>query len=68
MKLIDEYLDKLYKNVTIKSTIELKQEMRCHLIESANEFKLEGLDEEEACKKQLKDLMMVMKCSMNYVI
>lgn len=27
--------------------------MRCHLIESANEFKLEGLDEEEACKKAI---------------
>lgn len=50
MKLIDEYLDKLYKKCDNKSTIELKQEMRCHLIESANEFKLEGLDEEEACK------------------
>lgn len=53
MKLIDEYLDKLYKKCDNKSTIELKQEMRCHLIESANEFKLEGLDEEEACKKAI---------------
>ncbi|MGX9756603.1 permease prefix domain 1-containing protein [Clostridioides difficile] len=53
MKLIDEYLDELYKKYNNKSTIELKQEMRYHLIESANEFKLDGLDEKEACKKAI---------------
>lgn len=53
MKVIDEYLDKLYKKDNNKSIIELKQEMRYHLIESVNEFKLEGLDEEEACKKAI---------------
>ena len=59
MKLIDEYLDTLYKKDNNKSTLELKQEMRDHLIESVNDLKLQGLNDEEACKKQLKNLMMV---------
>ena len=53
MKLIDEYLDKLYKNDNNKITLELKQEMRDHLIESVNDLKLQGLNEEEACKKAI---------------
>lgn len=53
MKLVDEYLDKLYKNDNNKITLELKQEMRDHLIESVNELKLQGLSEEEACKKAI---------------
>ncbi len=53
MKLVDEYLDKLYKNDNNKITLELKQEMREHLIESVNELKLQGLSEEEACKKAI---------------
>ncbi len=53
MKLVDEYLDKLYKNDNNKITLELKQEMREHLIESVNDLKLQGLSEEEACKKAI---------------
>lgn len=53
MKLVDEYLDRLYKNDNNKITLELKQEMREHLIESVNELKLQGLNEEEACKKAI---------------
>lgn len=53
MKLVDEYLDKLYKNDNNKITLELKQEMRDHLIESVNDLKLQGLSEEEACKKAI---------------
>lgn len=53
MKLVDEYLDRLYKNDNNKITLELKQEMRDHLIESVNELKLQGLSEEEACKKAI---------------
>lgn len=44
MRLIDEYLDKLYKNEINKSTLDLKQEMRDHLIESVNDLKLQGLN------------------------
>ncbi|MDU3804495.1 hypothetical protein [Paraclostridium bifermentans] len=40
MRLIDEYLDNLYKKVNNKSTLDLKKEMRAHLIESVNDFKL----------------------------
>lgn len=53
MKLIDEYLDTLYKKDNNKSTLELKQEMRDHLIESVNDLKLQGLNDEEACKKAI---------------
>ncbi|MEG2848476.1 MAG: permease prefix domain 1-containing protein [Bacilli bacterium] len=53
MKLVDEYLDKLYKKDNNKSTLELRQEMRDHLIESVNDFKLQGLNEEESCKKAI---------------
>lgn len=53
MKLVDEYLDKLYKSDNNKITLELKQEMRDHLIESVNDLKLQGLSEEEACKKAI---------------
>lgn len=53
MKLVDEYLDKLYKNDNNKIILELKQEMREHLIESVNELKMQGLSEEEACKKAI---------------
>lgn len=54
MKLIEEYLDKLYKKDNNKYIVELKQEMRDHLMDSVNEFKLDGLNEEEACKKAIK--------------
>lgn len=53
MRLIDEYLDNLYKNGVNKSTLDLKQEMRDHLIESVNDLKLQGLNEEEACRKAI---------------
>ncbi|WP_226897922.1 hypothetical protein [Paraclostridium bifermentans] len=46
MRLIDEYLDNLYKKGNNKSTLELKKEMRDHLIESVNDFKLQGLNSE----------------------
>ncbi|WP_042274420.1 permease prefix domain 1-containing protein [[Clostridium] dakarense] len=53
MKIIDKYLDDLYKNSINNKNLDLKEEMRQHLIESVNELKLEGLDEEEACKKAI---------------
>ena len=62
MKLIDEYLDTLYKKDNNKSTLELKQEMRDHLIESVNDLKLQGLNDEEACKKAIEKIE---KCGYN---
>lgn len=55
MKLIDEYLDTLYKKDNNEITLELKQEMRDHLIESVNDFKSKGLNDEEACKKAIEN-------------
>ena len=61
MKLIDEYLDTLYKKDNNKSTLELKQEMRDHLIESVNDLKLQGLNDEEACKKAIEKFEKIMR-------
>ena len=61
MKLIDEYLDTLYKKDNNKSTLELKHEMRDHLIESVNDLKLQGLYDEEACKKAIEKFEKIMR-------
>lgn len=53
MKLIDEYLDTLYKKDNNEITLELKQEMRDHLIESVGDLKSQGFNDEEACKKAI---------------
>lgn len=53
MKLIDEYLDTLYKKDDNEIILELRQEMRDHLIESVNDLKSQGLEDEKACKKAI---------------
>ena len=53
MKLIDRIFRHTYKKDNNKSTLELKQEMRDHLIESVNDLNLQGLNDEEACKKAI---------------
>ncbi|WP_160037088.1 permease prefix domain 1-containing protein [Paenibacillus sp. An7] len=52
MKQIDSYVNAVYQNVggNKKEIQELKEEMRIHLIETANELIKEGLPEEEAIK------------------
>lgn len=50
MKYINEYLDNLYKGDNTKEALELKEEMRQHLIESIEELKSDGLEEEAAIK------------------
>lgn len=45
---IDKYLNSLYKNDKTKEIIELKEDMREHLIESVSELKNEGYSEDEA--------------------
>ncbi|MGL5352553.1 MAG: permease prefix domain 1-containing protein, partial [Clostridium sp.] len=52
MKVVDEYIDNLYKN-TNESTGDnsfLKEDMRTHLIDTINELKSEGISEEESFK------------------
>lgn len=50
MKQIDKYLDNLYKEDKCKETINLKLEMKAHLLESVKELKDEGYSEEESIK------------------
>lgn len=50
MKKINEYLDNLYKGDNSKDALELKEEMRQHLLESVAELKSDGLDESIAIK------------------
>lgn len=52
MKVVDEYIDNLYKNTneSIGDNKFLKEEMRTHLIDTINELKSEGISEEESVK------------------
>lgn len=59
MKLIDEYLDTLYKKDNNKKYFRVKTGKRDHLIESVNDLKLQGLNDEEACKKAIEKFVMV---------
>ncbi|GAA0241788.1 permease prefix domain 1-containing protein [Metaclostridioides mangenotii] len=53
MKAIDEYLNRLYKNSKSNEIIELKEEMREHLIESVNELINKGYSEDDAIKEAI---------------
>lgn len=48
MKIIDEYLNSLYTNDKSKEVKELKEELRGHLLTSANDFIAKGYSEEDA--------------------
>ncbi|MEG2786860.1 MAG: permease prefix domain 1-containing protein [Romboutsia sp.] len=48
MKIIDEYLNSLYTNDKSKEVKELKEELRGHLLTSANDFIAKGYSKEEA--------------------
>ncbi|MCM3121524.1 MULTISPECIES: permease prefix domain 1-containing protein [unclassified Mesobacillus] len=52
MKQIDAYIDGVFKNVDASSEeiLDLKQEMKSHLLEAVFELKLEGKSEKEAIK------------------
>ncbi|MFQ9520816.1 MAG: permease prefix domain 1-containing protein [Turicibacter sp.] len=53
MKKINEYLDHLFKGNTSKEALELKEEMKQHLLDEVRELKNQGLDEELAIKTAL---------------
>jgi hypothetical protein len=53
MKIIDEYLNKLYKNDKSKEIKELREELREHLITSSNEFISKGYSEEDAQREAI---------------
>ncbi|MGP4109268.1 permease prefix domain 1-containing protein [Virgibacillus sp. L01] len=48
MKQIDEFVNSIYSGVSGKEAIELKQEMRSHLIEAVEDLKSEGKSEKQA--------------------
>lgn len=50
MEIIDSYLKSLYKNDNSREVLELKEELKEHLILSANEFIYKGYCEEESYK------------------
>ncbi|MGL5380615.1 permease prefix domain 1-containing protein [Clostridium sp.] len=50
MENINKYLDNLYKMDNSKEALELKEEMRQHLLDSVEELKNDGLDEATAIK------------------
>ncbi|UUV15210.1 permease prefix domain 1-containing protein [Clostridioides difficile] len=53
MKIIEEYLEALYKNDTSKEIQDLKEELKEHLIDSTNEFIENGYDINEAQNKAI---------------
>ena len=53
MEKIDKYLYLLYKGDNSSEVLELKEELREHLILSANEFIEQGYTEEEAYDKAI---------------
>ncbi|NMS91443.1 hypothetical protein HGQ85_16095 [Clostridioides difficile] len=53
MKIIEKYLEALYKNDTSKEIQDLKEELREHLMNSTNEFIENGYDIEEAQNKAI---------------
>ncbi|MBP3930241.1 MAG: hypothetical protein J6D47_11855 [Peptostreptococcaceae bacterium] len=54
MKKIDKYIDDLFGNDKSPEIIDLKEEIKGHLIDMANEFINDGLNEEEAFNKAIK--------------
>ncbi len=50
MKQIEEFVNSIYDNVSVKEAKDLKEEMRSHLLEAVAELKAEGKAEEEAIK------------------
>lgn len=48
MKIIEGYLDRLYKNDDSKDAKEIKEEIKEHLITSAKEYINQGYTEDEA--------------------
>ena len=54
MEVINSYIDSLYKNDNSQEVLELKEELKEHLIMSANEFINEGYGEQDACEMAIK--------------
>ena len=54
MRIIEDYLNNLYKNDDSKEAMELKEELKEHLITSANEFIAQGCKIDEAQNKAIK--------------
>ena len=54
MEVINNYIDSLYKNDNSQEVLELKEELKEHLIMSANEFINEGYEELDACEMAIK--------------
>ena len=54
MEVINNYIDSLYKNDNSQEVLELKEELKEHLIMSANEFINEGDEEQDACEMAIK--------------
>lgn len=54
MEVINNYIDSLYKNDNSQEILELKEELKEHLIMSANEFINEGYEEQDACEMAIK--------------
>lgn len=52
-KAIDDYLDKIYKNKESNKINDIKEEMKVHIIESAEDFINDGLTEEGAVKEAI---------------
>ena len=53
MKIIDEYLNRLYKDDDSKDAEEIKEEIKEHLITSAKEYMNQGYLEDEAQNKAI---------------
>ena len=53
MKIIDNYINLIYKDDDSIEVIELKEEIREHLILSSNEFKSQGYTDKEAYNKAI---------------
>lgn len=54
MKKIDKYIDDLFGNDKSPEIIDLKEEIKGHIIDMTNEFINNGLSEEESCNKAIK--------------
>ena len=54
MEVINNYIDSLYKNDNSQEILELKEELKEHLIMSANEFINEGYEEQDAYEMAIK--------------
>lgn len=54
MEVINNYIDSLYKNDNSQEVLELKEELKEHLIMSANKFINEGYEEQDACEMAIK--------------